>query len=616
MPRPLPRRRAILKLAYACNNGCVFCHSADQKQLTGLTTDEAMSRIREAADIGAESVLFSGGEPTLRKDLLELAAACRELGMRFGLITNGRMLGYAPLARRLLDCGLEYAYLSLHGPAETHDRLVRVPGAFAQTLAAARNLTGRGLDLTLAAVVVAENLEALPLLADLSATFADVRLKFTLVEPKGAALDASLHPEPRQAAGAVRAALNRASRLGIPLSRLGVDGFPHCLDAGFGDLQDDLHSHGVFAIREVDEASFFPIDYGNMVRPEICRGCRRSDACKGTWRGTLALFGDKFLEPRYGGISNSFNYFPMEEADPTEVIDSHRLLLVRDEHGPEGLTWYATDTGDFSPDEIVRIRDDLGQLYLQVDDEPLLTDFPRQLRKLMSPDSAGRSPLVRTPVDYDIFSEAERAVFEVIENLSGNVLDVGCGDLRFLSLLERKLDVGEMRYTAVDPCPGPEIRRLAAEGRVTLIESPIEALRFRRGSFDHVLLLRSHNHLADPWTAYSGILGALRWQGTLLVVDNVAFGLVRHSRLRSAVNAIPAARGFEHLRNDDSATVANRLCRWFPLTLVKRRDVTPATANQWLLLLRKQWPSGTSGQDTYPALGGMTPPLPGGPDES
>jgi pyruvate-formate lyase-activating enzyme/SAM-dependent methyltransferase len=611
-----PTRRAIVKLAYACNNGCVFCHSSDRKQLPGLTTEEAQARIEQARDIGAQSVLFSGGEPTLRRDLPELATTCRQLGMRFGLITNGRMLGYPPLVRRLLDSGLEYAYLSLHGPTEIHDRLVRVPGAFSQTLAGARLLAGRGLHVTLAAVVVEDNLDSLPALADIAASLSDVRLKFTLVEPKGAALDGAAHPDPVRAATAVGAALERAARLGIPAEHIGVDGFPHCLDPRFPSLQDDLHTHGVFAIREVDEQSFFPIDYANMIRPGPCRGCRLSDDCKGTWKGTISRFGDAWLRPLRGGISNSFNYFPMDEADPTEHIDSSRLLLLRDPQGPEGISWFMTDSGDFPSDELARIRDARGQVYLQIDDEPLVTDFPRQLRKLVVHSSGGTLPPVRTPLDKDVFSQAEESVREILEQLSGNVLDVGCGDLRFLPLLERKLDAGDLRYTAVDPCPGPEVRRLARGGRITLIEQPVENLLFERGIFDHVLLLRSHNHLADPWTAYSLLLGALRWQGSLLVVDNVAFGLVRHSRLRSAVDAIPAACGFEHLRNDDSTAVADRLCRWFPLTTIRRTDVTPESANQWLLLFRKQWPSGGSGQDTYPALSPQRQPAAQEPAES
>ncbi|MBM4354928.1 MAG: radical SAM protein [Deltaproteobacteria bacterium] len=620
-----PCRRVIIKLAYACNNSCVFCHSADRKQVAGITTEEALRRIEQARAIGAESVLFSGGEPTLRKDLHELAGGCRDLGLRFGLITNGRMLGYAPLARRLAEAGLDYAYISLHGPAAVHDRLVRVPGAHDQTIAGLCNLSGKGFDLTLAAVVVVGSLATLHSLPDLAVTLPDVRLKLTLAEPKGAALDPSIHLRPTEAAAAVGRVLDRAAGLGIPSWRLGVDGFPHCLDARFGPLQDDLHTHGVFAIREVDEDAFFPIDYGNMGRPECCRGCRVSDGCKGTWLRTFELFGHDWLRPLRSGISNSFNYFPVTEgaaeteegavgdgraphdALPPPGIDPARLLCVRHSLQHTQTSWCASDTGDFSPDSIVRTRDALGQVYLQVDDEPMVTDFPRQLRKLdpSVQTEAGEAPrrsAVWVPSDRDVFAEAEQPVLAALERLYGRVLDVGCGDLRFLPLLERKLDSGEVRYTAVDPSPGPEIRRLAREGRVTLLERPIESLRFERGSFDHALLLRSHNHLADLWTAYGVVMGALRWGGDLLIVDNVAFGLVRRSGQRVAVETIPTALGFEHLRNDESGAVADRLCRWFPLAVVQQRDVTPASANQWMLLLRKQWPGGSSGRDSYPAI--------------
>jgi SAM-dependent methyltransferase len=115
-------------------------------------------------------------------------------------------------------------------------------------------------------------------------------------------------------------------------------------------------------------------------------------------------------------------------------------------------------------------------------------------------------------------------------------------------------------------------------------EGTAETVELAPASFDHVLLLRSWNHLADPAAALARLLPALRPGGTILVVDNVAFGLARtraHARRSEGSRAV-----FEHHRNDDAAAAASRVARVaealdIPLHVRARRDVDAGTSNQW-----------------------------------
>jgi hypothetical protein len=66
----------------------------------------------------------------------------------------------------------------------------------------------------------------------------------------------------------------------------------------------------------------------------------------------------------------------------------------------------------------------------------------------------------------------------------------------------------------------------------------------------------------------------------LLVVDNVAFGLLRGREQAARAERGPGA--LEHHRNA-SAAQAHRATEGLPLRLVERRDVGPGTSNQWLL---------------------------------
>jgi len=75
------------------------------------------------------------------------------------------------------------------------------------------------------------------------------------------------------------------------------------------------------------------------------------------------------------------------------------------------------------------------------------------------------------------------------------------------------------------------------------------------GTFDHVLLLRSWNHLRDPKRALERIVAVLRPGGTLTVVDNVAFGLVRSRAQAERAESGPAVH--EHFRNDGPPSVTS-----------------------------------------------------------
>lgn len=593
MPSPeiSNNRRVILKVGYACNNACTFCHSSCLTHLGSLDEEEIRKRIAEARRIGARTILFSGGEPTIHSDLLELVRTARKEGLGFGLITNARMLSYRPLLKKLLNLGLSYVYMSLHGPEVTHDATTRSPGSFRQAVSALRMLAEvPGLQLTCNTVVTNHNLEQLDQVVDVLASLDRGVLKFSAVEPKGGAdQDREQIPNPADSARRVGEALDYALGQGMSFQRLGVDGFPHCLDPRFARLHTDFFSHGIMAIREVDEGDYFPIDYGNMAKPEECRGCLIGDRCRATFAGIYPLFGTDFLRPSTGGLSNSFNYYPLVEG---ESVSGQRTLEVQVD-GQRNRYW--TDTGDFSDRQVLEVRDQLQQLYFQQDSETFVDDFQQQLRKLKK---TGDHFSI---VSVDLFGEADARVRQLLTDVKGKVLDVGCGQTRYGDLLRAGLDSGRLEYVAVDPVPGDEAVALGQRANVRLHAVGIEEVPLEKGAFDWVLVLRSHNHLADLWTAYSKILGALAWGGHLLVVDNVPFGLVRPDGAREAIGKLSGDEIIpEHLRNHSGRDCRSFLAR-FPLQLVEEQHVTPDTANQWVLVYRKLWPSGVAGVDTFRA---------------
>jgi len=294
--------RALVKLGYACNNDCSFCHSAEHRGHPALSTAGALAKLREAKALGATQILFSGGEPTVRRDLVKLFDAARRLGLGTGLVTNGRVLAYPDVTARLVEAGLSYAYVSLHGadPA-VHDACVGVPGAHAQALGGLRNLLARAqIEVTVNVVVIKATLPHLCGVPELLAARRPYRLKFSCVEPKGRADDRfdEIVPRLSEAAPRVLQALAAARAVLPPGSpEPGYDGFPPCLMGGRVDAMDDLLTHGIQLMSETFETGFYPCDHGHRAKPPACATCALDARCPGLYAGYLARLGGDEVRP-------------------------------------------------------------------------------------------------------------------------------------------------------------------------------------------------------------------------------------------------------------------------------------------------------------------------------
>lgn len=276
---------------------------------------------------------------------------------------------------------------------------------------------------------------------------------------------------------------------------------------------------------------------------------------------------------------------PVLRAGPARWPRGRTIFLRRDGR----VAAFATDTSDFTDGQLVAVQHGEGQVYLDVSDKPAPDDFAADLRKLQRSavcDGCGafaRCAGLFDPSTVEVFSRDDAAVEAMVAGLRGAVLDVGCGQGPYGATLGGLARSGAIAYVGVDPdaahVDGLRARWPWATLRVGTAEALDPAERF-----DHVLVLRSWNHLSDPSRAAASFARALRPGGTLLVVDNVAFGLVRSRRQAARAEGGPA--GFEHYRNDGAAECAATVAPT-GLELVDRWDVTPATSNQWWVRWRK-----------------------------
>lgn len=158
----------VWNMTRRCNLKCVHCYAkaVDPNGVDDIGTDEAKAMIDDLAAYGAPVMLFSGGEPLVRKDLTELASHAVSRGMRAVISTNGTLITREK-ARELKSVGLSYVGISLDGGEAVHDKFRGVAGAFKKALEGIENCQNEGLKVGLRFTINKGNAAEVPLMFEL-----------------------------------------------------------------------------------------------------------------------------------------------------------------------------------------------------------------------------------------------------------------------------------------------------------------------------------------------------------------------------------------------------------------------------------------------------------------
>jgi len=158
----------VWNMTRRCNLRCIHCYASarDGSPSGELSTREAKGMIDDLARFGVPVLLFSGGEPLLRDDLVELVTYASRRQIRTVISTNGTLIS-SEVAKKLAEAGLAYAGISLDGLEETNDRLRGVQGAFKETLKGMENCQKAGIKVGLRFTVSRLNVRDVPAIFDL-----------------------------------------------------------------------------------------------------------------------------------------------------------------------------------------------------------------------------------------------------------------------------------------------------------------------------------------------------------------------------------------------------------------------------------------------------------------
>ena len=163
LPDGTPKCRLVAwEVTRSCNLACKHCRAeAHPEPYPGeLTNAEAKALIDTFPEVGSPIIIFTGGEPTLRPDVYELAAYARDKGLRCVMSPNGTRITPEE-ARKIREAGFQRCSISIDGAdAASHDAFRGVPGAFEASMRGIENLKAEGVEFQINTTVTKSNLHS------------------------------------------------------------------------------------------------------------------------------------------------------------------------------------------------------------------------------------------------------------------------------------------------------------------------------------------------------------------------------------------------------------------------------------------------------------------------
>lgn len=180
----------------ACAYACVHCRADAQHQRDPreLSTGEAFALIDRLADFGNSPILiFTGGDPMMRRDLTDLIAYATQKGLRCSLTPTATALPTRERLEQVRDAGVRRVALSLDAPRpEVHDAFRKVPGSWERTMDILHRAHDVGLSVQINSTVAKHNVDILPEMVPFIQEVGAVQWSVFFLVPTGRAMIAQM----------------------------------------------------------------------------------------------------------------------------------------------------------------------------------------------------------------------------------------------------------------------------------------------------------------------------------------------------------------------------------------------------------------------------------------
>jgi len=290
----------LLRVDFHCNQACPFCFvrlgdgRLDPDRIGDLLPADVGDRSRE-------TVVLTGGEPTLHPRLLAIVARLRELG--FGTVsmqTNAVPLADVDRCRSLLEAGVRQFMVSFHAHRpDAYDRVTGTRDQYPRAVAGIRNLAALGADVTINVALTRLNVPRLEAHVRLIATLLSPRggsVFFTLLNEYGHRKAPELAVDLRTAGAALDRAIPLCGDLGLSVEPfIGDCAPPPCCLADPAPVAPGFQGPADDVLYVAAPGTDVPPD--RRVKANDCRACRFDAACRGVPSAHARMFGLDALRP-------------------------------------------------------------------------------------------------------------------------------------------------------------------------------------------------------------------------------------------------------------------------------------------------------------------------------
>ncbi|MCX7648035.1 MAG: radical SAM protein [Elusimicrobiales bacterium] len=295
------RKKIDIKITFNCNNKCDFCAQGSKRTfIERKTMAEIIKALKDGIKSQANSVVFTGGEPTLHPDLIDLIKEAKRLKYEYIQIqTNGRTLSDMDFLKKIKSAGANEISPALHGSKpEIHDKLTNADNSFNETIKGIINSKKLGLYVLTNTVITSLNYKDLPQIAKLLTYLKVDQFQFAFVHIIGTAWEKRDWIVPKKSK--VMPYLKKALDIGISKGiKCYTEAIPYCFMKGY----EECVAEKIIPDGPVVDAEVFVENYGEYRRNEgkvkhkKCKKCFYFKICEGPWREYPEIFGWEEFKP-------------------------------------------------------------------------------------------------------------------------------------------------------------------------------------------------------------------------------------------------------------------------------------------------------------------------------
>lgn len=295
----LNHKELTLKIGYLCNNNCIFCVTGHNQPKDLVPFNILKDRLRKYRDEYAE-VLFTGGEPTIHRNIIQILNEAHRLGYKITLETNARMINDSNLLEKIKMVNpAVITHLESHNPV-IHDAISRAQGSFYQTVSAVMKLRKTCEKLFIKVMITKLNYRDVLLTVKFISKLKVDRIWFVFPDPSGYAYRYFSTIIPTYTT--LRPYLNNALSWLMANTRIEIrlENFPYCCvddesrsSIWFQTTVNDREMFGCLPGRKKDD-TYYPIIERLLRKKKMasCSSCKYSQVCEGVYGKYIQTYGE------------------------------------------------------------------------------------------------------------------------------------------------------------------------------------------------------------------------------------------------------------------------------------------------------------------------------------